>query len=428
MSLVCLALTTALAQPAVPGPHCGVALQEQFLQARDPQRLRKRQQLETLVNNQIREKAKQGARVAEDVYQIPVVVHVVHSNESGFVGGAGNTNISDEQIASQIQVLNEDYRRKSNTRGYNTNPAGADAGIEFYLARTDPNGNETSGITRTYYAARSSFNVFSTETDKLLLSQIAYWPSDRYLNIWVTTLGDGNVIGVAQYPEASNFPGLNPAENAATDGVFIDYRAFGLITSGARYVHNTYGRTATHEIGHWLGLFHTWGDAVCGDDYCADTPPAEGSNDTGTCNAIYSNCSGAQTRNLIEDYMDYSPDECMNIFTSDQKARMRAVLEVSPRRQTLIRSAGTLPTVQALAVSLSPNPAQSQTTLEVLLPGTQNFKIDIIDVAGRPVRTQQYRNYTSSLLALSTETLPTGVYIVKVSTDTESVARRLVVY
>src|SRR5690606_1243962 len=130
-----------------------------------------------------------------------------------------------------------------------------------------------------------------------LLAQISSWPSDAYLNIWVCTL-TADYLGYAQFPSVAGIPGLNEsqAEAAATDGVIIDYRYFGDTGAVEGNLYNR-GRTTTHEVGHWLGLLHIWGDARCGDDYCDDTPWAERSNETKTCDAIFSNCKGAVTQN-----------------------------------------------------------------------------------------------------------------------------------
>ncbi|WP_128543450.1 M43 family zinc metalloprotease [Larkinella soli] len=422
-------LMAAAQTPAFP-QRCGIVFREQTLESRDPRRSEKRRLLNEKIESYIRTQSEQApsARVGEVVYRIPVVVHVVHSNSSGFIGGTGNSNISDEQIASQIRVLNEDYRRMANTRGFNTNPIGADTGIEFYLARTDPDGSTSNGITRHYYPQRSSFDVYNASSgDDLLLSQIAYWPSDRYLNIWVTTLRN-DYLGYSQFPAAENYDGLNPTENELTDGVIIDYRYFGSEIGAVTSPTYRYGRTTTHEVGHWLGLIHTWGDDVCGNDYCNDTPPTEGPNQTTECPEKFSNCNGVRTRNQIENYLDYTPDACMNLFTQDQKARMRAVIEVSPRRQRVVKSSEPLPQTEKLTVNVFPNPAQSQTTLEVLFTGFQSFLVQVTDLAGRIVKTQRYTDSPSSSITIPLSTLQNGYYIVKVSTDKETTARRLLVY
>lgn len=408
--------------------RCGIVFREETLQKRDPQRLAKRLKLNERIEQLIQEQSNNPgrSRVGEVIYRIPVVVHVVHNNSSGFVGGANNSNISDEQIASQIRVLNEDYRRMADTRGFNTNPIGADTGIEFFLARTDTDGNQTSGITR-HYSQKTTFNVYDKSTgDDILLSQISYWPSDKYLNIWVTTLKN-EYLGYAQFPEAEGIDGLSSLENELTDGVIIDYRYFGSDIGAVTSRTYRYGRTTTHEVGHWLGLIHTWGDAVCGTDFCNDTPPTESANQTTECPEKFSNCNGTRTRNQIENYLDYTPDACMNLFTQDQRTRMRAVIEASPRRQRVVRSADPLPQTESLTVNVFPNPAQKQSTLEVLFTGFQSFQVDITDLSGRIIRSQNYTNYPSSSITIPLDALNRGVYFVKVHTDKETASRRLLI-
>ncbi|MBK9936096.1 MAG: zinc metalloprotease [Cytophagaceae bacterium] len=255
-----------------------------------------------------------SGRKEEKVIKIPVVIHVIHNNLAGIIGGKDNGNISDEQIYSQIKVLNEDYRKLANTPGFNSSPVGADMMIEFFLAKTDPTGKPTTGINRVYNS-KKEFDVFN---DNYLLSNLSYWDSAKYLNIWVTTLAD-NYLGYAEFP-GGNFDGLELEDiDAEIDGAIIDHHAFGRQIGTANDGVYTYGRTLTHEIGHWFGLIHTWGDEYCGTDYCEDTPPAERGNLGIKCNAIFSECKGTRTQNMIENFMDYTADSCMNIFTSDQK-------------------------------------------------------------------------------------------------------------
>ena len=410
--------------------RCGVVDHERILQQRDPNRLGQLNKLNRLI--QEAQEKNQSLRQAADetVYRIPVVVHVVHSNASNSIGGANNVNISDEQIISQIQVLNEDYRRKEGTNGFNTSPIGADAQFEFYLATTDPNGNATNGITRHYYAQKSSFNVFN---DDVLLSQIAYWPSNRYLNIWVTKVD--TYIGYTQFPTAADtLKGLPASSNEFTDGTIIDYRYFGkrigTVSTSSLYA---LGRTATHEIGHWLGLIHTWGDGNgCAEDYVADTPPTEDRSDVSkllNCNQTYSTCfNGQQTRDLVEDYMNYWPDACMNLFTAGQVARMRLVMTLSPRRAQLLKSvASPLTETEALTLSLYPNPTTTDPSVDVQLKGFQTFSVDLFDATGRQMRTYSYTNSPSTRVNLSVQGLASGVYIVRVKTGSEVASKRLLV-
>ncbi|WP_234733873.1 M43 family zinc metalloprotease [Tellurirhabdus bombi] len=426
-----LSILTARAQSlsteAVP-QRCGTAIYEQLLRQRDPHRVADQKRLNELIQGVLRQKAatKSGARVGEVTYRIPVVVHVVHNNAAGTVGGANNPNISDEQIISQIQVLNDDYRRREGTRGFNTNPVGADTGIEFVLAKLDPSGNTSTGITRHYYPQQSTFDIYQ---DDLLLSQIAYWPSDRYLNLWVAPLRN-DYLGYSQFPTAPAIPGISGERNELTDGVIIDYKNFGNATGTVTNPTYLYGRTATHEIGHWLGLLHTWGDAYCGEDYCEDTPPTESPNQTTQCTERFSTCNGVRTRNQIENYLDYSPDGCMNLFTKNQAERMRAVLEASPRRARLIRSVTVLPQPEQLTVNLSPNPnsKNEKTTLEVLFSGLSTFTVGIFDLLGRQVSAQQYTDSPSSAIDLPLHTFKNGVYLVKVTKGKETITRRLLIH
>jgi hypothetical protein len=285
---------------------------------------------------------------ASEVLQIPVIVHVVHNGET-----AGNgSNISAAQIQSQIDVLNEDFRKKLGSRGYNTHPDGADTKIEFVMAKVDPNGNllAEEGIHR-YDGGVATWNYRADIENTLKPATI--WDPTRYLNMWTvafgtvpTTLGGtGGLLGYAQFPETGGGAGITmgtggcaPATGAAsTDGVVMLYNVFGSLDAddGSFTISSTYdlGRTTTHEVGHWLGLRHIWGDGDCStDDYCGDTPQSDAANTS--CNEHFS-CG---SRDMVENYMDYTNDECMNIFTNDQTLRMRTVLTLADRRRELLSS------------------------------------------------------------------------------------------
>ena len=239
------------------------------------------------------------------VITIPVVVHVVYNN--------AQQNISYNQILSQIQVLNEDFRRL-NADTTNT-PAifqtvAADAEIEFCLAVQDPNGNYTTGVTRT----ATSVGSFSTGNRIKTTAQGGKdaWPTDKYLNIWVGNLGQ-SLLGYA------TFPGGNPT----FDGIVVNYRYFGRYGSAQVPFH--LGRTATHEVGHWLGLRHIWGDGGCGvDDNISDTPISDAANYN--CPQNHTSCGSLD---MVQNYMDYTDDGCMNIFTLGQKNKMRDILNIT---------------------------------------------------------------------------------------------------
>ncbi|UFH52373.1 M43 family zinc metalloprotease [Spirosoma sp. KNUC1025] len=432
-SFFCLVPSIVQAQTPTEVPmRCATFQLERILQQRNPGRLQQINELNQRIQKVQAEYGQLRRQADTTIYLIPVVVHIIHSTASGQIGGESNGNISDDQVLSQIQILNEDYRRKAGTNGYNTSSIGADAGIEFFLATTDPNGKPSTGITRHYYANKSSFDVLSYEDD-LLLSTIAYWPSDRYLNIWVTKVDNNNLGFTPQYPtitKSDTLQGLPVDTDKLTDGVIVDYRAFGKQTVSSYYKSYALGRTATHEIGHWLGLFHPDGpyDDPCGDDYIADTPPTDNLNQTSSCTDIYSNCSGKRTRELIENYMMYSPDACMNMFTAGQVARMRTVLAISPSRANLFSGSVTpITETEKLTINVYPNPTTTDPLLDVQLKGNQSFTVGVFDTSGRLLRTVSYADSPSTRLSLSINGLATGLYIVRVKTSTEMVSKRLLV-
>lgn len=336
----------------------------------------------------------------------------MHKNLAGTVGGANNGNITNEQIISQIDVLNEDYRRKEGTNGFNSDPAGADVNIEFRLAEIDPNGAPTVGITRTYHSNAS----FDVNSDDELLKSIILWPTDRYLNIWVTSLKN-KYLGYSQFPDGNGTPGLDANGGLAkTDGVVINHANFGRRIGTANAGVYRDGRTTTHEVAHWLGLLHTWGDEDCGDDYCADTPQISGPNNSTTCPELTSNCNGTTIRNMIENFLDYSPDQCMNIFTQDQKNRIRSVLAVSPRRRELVKNAASVLQAKNIALQLSPNPTEDILRIDMDAADLQkNITVEVVNTLGKLVLRAQYMN-PGEPISMDVRALPTGIYLIRVAT------------
>jgi hypothetical protein len=239
---------------------------------------------------------------------IPVVVHVVYNSAT--------ENISTSQVKSQIARLNKDYRAKNTDRTKTPQVwrgLVTDARIQFVLASKDPKGKATTGITRTK-TTRTSFgdddSVKSSAT-----GGVNAWPSDRYLNLWVCSLGDG-LLGYAQFPGGP----------AKTDGVVILNTAFG--TKGSVKAPFNLGRTATHEVGHWLNLRHIWGDTEhCeGTDFVSDTPNAQQPN-FGKPKFPHISCNNGPNGDMFMNYMDYVDDDSMCMFTTQQVARMNAALD-----------------------------------------------------------------------------------------------------
>jgi len=269
------------------------------------------------------------------VTRIPVVVHVVSNTAV--------QNISDAQIQSQIDVLNRDFRRTNpdvSTVPAAFQPVIADMQCEFFLATTDPAGNPTNGITRNTTAAASFSD--DNRVKSAATGGADPWPADRYLNLWVCLLG-GGLLGYAQFPGGP----------AATDGVVITYTAFGNIgTATAPY---NLGRTATHEIGHWLNLFHIWGDdqtACTGTDFVADTPNAAGPN-FGVPTFPHVTCSNGPNGDMFMNYMDYVDDRAMVMFTAGQLVRVNACLD-GPRA-SILTAAVSRPNPSGPVVAWGPN-------------------------------------------------------------------------
>jgi Pregnancy-associated plasma protein-A len=255
----------------------------------------------------------QAMRVAQKLITIPVVVHVVYRTDA--------ENISDAQVHSQIAALNRDYGLKNGDKSKVPAPFKslmANPNIQFALAAKDPNGKKTSGITRT------ATTVASFDPNNGVKSKrhggVDPWPTDRYLNLWACSLGSG-LLGYAQFPGGP----------AKTDGVVILNTAFG--TQGTATAPFNKGRTATHEVGHFLSLRHIWGDRndCSGNDFVADTPPAQAAN-FGKPNFPHITCNNGPTGDMFMNYMDYVDDAAMVMFSQGQVARMNATL-AGPRKK-----------------------------------------------------------------------------------------------
>jgi hypothetical protein len=310
---------------------------------------------------------------------IPVVVHIIHNGEPTGTG----INISDAQIFSQIDVLNKDYQRLNTDASLTPAEFQLVAGmlnVQFVLAKQDPEGLPSTGIVR-LKGTQTSWAL----ADDVKLKSLSYWNADDYLNIWVTNIDDPNgFVGYAKFP-ISTLPDLSSSPNdPLTDGVVIHYDAFGSSDDGAFNLDPKFnkGRTTTHEVGHFFGLYHIWGDdngSCSGTDYVADTPN-QGNNYNAQC-PVHPKVS-CSTNDMFQNYMDYTNDNCMNIFTAGQVSRMTTVLQNSPRRASLTISKGATPPI-SVAVNLG--------IKSITSPG-------LTSCAGSNIPTILIRNYGTSLV------------------------------
>ncbi len=316
-------------------------------------------------------------------YVITVIVHVLHTGQP--IGTYPN--LSQRQVASQIRVLNEDFNRTNVDRfnapvAFQNVGAGMTGGITFQLARRDPAGNllAEAGVHRQLIAAQPTYTMSYIDATIKPATMSAAWDNGSYLNMWTIPNpvsdppGSVGLYGYAQFPNSSGLVGIGSNNGTAnTDGLVMAATAFGsnytaggvLLPPADRFPNlpspSDKGRTATHELGHGLGLKHIWGSGTCGDDNCADTPTSQSPN----YNACFNNttpgqfhpkantCGTGTPDEMFENFMDYVDDRCMNMFTADQVLRMVTVMDVSPGRSTLTAASATVGSCPVGAIGLT---------------------------------------------------------------------------
>lgn len=386
-----------------------------------------------------------NAKKTSVVYNIPVIFHIIHSGQS--VGSGYN--ISQAQINSQIITLNQDFRKtNSDFNGTVTQPAfinaAADCEINFCAAKVSPTGvvlaepgierinTVTKGWTSPPYSGMSNSYIEGT------IKPGSSWDPTKYLNIWILAMNDG-VLGYAQFPTVpvstptiGDMSGQGGAAN--TDGVVFDYTCIGN-TGTAAYPFNK-GRTATHEIGHWLGLYHINGDSGCGNDYCSDTP-AQSSLTSGcpstTGGTSNSGCSASPNPpgKMYQNYMDYSDDRCLTMFTTNQKARMQACMQYCARRTSLATS--TVCSVVSVEENMSnvnmevyPNPTNGELYVDITTLDVQDFTISVVNTLGQTVKEVKQVQSNGGKIKIDLSDKNTGVYFVTVKSKSGSKVKRIV--
>lgn len=371
--------------------------------------------------NEIFERAKLAEGFNRDeVYTIPVVVHIVYDIDE--------KNVPDSVVYNQIASLNADFRRLNedadNVRD-TFNTIVGDTHIQFALASIDPEGNPTTGITRTETEVESFFDFVTIAEDVKSTADggIDPWDQEHYLNIWVCDMsifGFVNILGYATPPDGlDHWP--PDATTGLADGVVVQYQAFGAnnpvpLEIGAE-TYEVLGRTLTHEVGHYLGLRHIWGDGDCTEqDGVDDTPNAE-SQSSQDCDITKNTCVDdiadlGDLPDMVENFMDYSAESCQNSFTHGQIEIMRGVLEVE--RYELVNGGAEASVEEwntlAPEIKLYPNPASGPATL--IFEETGNYTVNILDETGKLMQTYRTNN---DINQLTLDGLSKGFYLIQIS-------------
>ena len=360
-----------------------------------------------------------------ETIRIPVVVHVLYKTE--------NQNLTDSLVKAQIDILNQDYARlnpDTNLTREIFKPVASATGIEFYLAQFDPSGAPTNGIIKKQTDVTSFFSLTNLDVMKSDANGGAdAWPTNQYLNIWVCNLSipilnDPLILGFATPPNsAPNWPAGSGATESQYDGVVIHYEVFGSNSNATGTLESVNrGRTLVHEVGHYLGLRHIWGDAGQGEDGCVvddglnDTPISAAANQQ-TCDYSMNSCNEGvdDFPDMIENYMDYSDENCLNMFSNQQADAMRFVVENF--RSDLLLS---LPnaSMQSPKVNVYPNPSNNKITVQHGISDL-NGNVEILDFCGKIVQSTKINKNDSSFGLIVSE-LASGSYFIRLNSKSGS--------
>jgi hypothetical protein len=380
-------------------------------------------------------KKRGGLLKADPIYTIPVVVHVVYNTPE--------QNLPDSVIIDQIEVLTNDYNRWNadtvNMRP-DFDPVKGNPGIRFKLAQIDPQGSATTGITRTQTATESfgSFAIFTGSfADLENVKSTANgghdpWDQGRYLNIWVCNMSlpllGPALLGYATPPSGlPNWP-TGQTTTGLSDGVVIQYQAFGsnnpVPIQFGQTAYEVAGRTCVHEVGHYLGLRHIWGDGDCAqEDGIDDTPNADSQSNQDcdfTRNTCTDNIVGTDLPDMVENYMDYSAETCQNSFTEGQVQLMHGVLE-DQRYDLVHNNPAAVPSIAVLELEVFPNPVS--TVLTIRSSNTEELDLTLSDVNGRSVQTSRMINGTHTL---SLQDLEKGIYQLRIGNSRSFAIKQIV--
>lgn len=398
--------------------RCGTDAHQAALEQNDPSVRLKRQQSEQQINKIVADNPNYKTGM---IVTIPVVFHILYTNAA--------QNISDNYIFEQLDVLNDDFARLNadavNTRSQ-FQSVGANTQIQFCLAQRTPAGAATNGIVRVSYTGSFPSNPPTVSPE---------WDHTRYLNIYVGDLG-GGLLGYANFPPGS----------VGNDHVVLLYSAVGGPNLPGSALPYHLGRTATHEIGHYFNLYHTFESGCAGltanncttsGDRICDTPPVGNptfgcpTNNPNTCTET-SPFPPPYTSNMVdmyENYMDYSDDACMNIFTLGQSARMNAA--ITGPRSLLITSLGCTPVgmnelLDENAVTVMPNPSPGMYEIALNLPSKTKVEMTLTDVSGKIIFNEVIDYPVTTKHSIDITNKSNGIYQLRIQTANGYLMRRLV--
>ena len=382
----------------------------EHMKAEDPELEQRMIQLEKELQHWI-ENNQEYINNSKEIITIPVVVHVVYK--------VAAQNISDAQVFSQIDVLNEDFQRL-NADTFKTpsifKSVAANCQIQFCMAQQTPTGAWTNGIERRQTTV-TSFTDANNYVKYYNTGGLNIWDRNKYFNIWVCNLSDG-LLGYAQFP----------GQSSATDGIVINYSNFG--RTGLLASPFNKGRTATHETGHWLSLYHIWGDdngACTGTDYINDTPNQA---DLHYDCPSFPQSSCGNTSDMFMNYMDYTDDACMNLFTNLQKNRMIGVMNTSRaslKTSQMCNVLGVTPNENIRGAMVFPNPAASSISVRAFLNNPEKAVIRLFDLRGRLILSSEL-GFSSEISAeIDVSSLERGIYIVEIQSGNTKVSRRVAI-
>ena len=420
--------------------RCGTAEYLEKMKAEDPTLAERIRQDESTIRQMAQQQSNLRTNGVNTVIMIPVVFHVLYKTTG--------ENISDARIIDQVATLNKDYARMNSDSIHNV-PAPwrtlcANTNIQFGLARRDPNGNATNGIVRVPVTA-SGFDLLSNQNAKYTsMGGDDAWPRGSYLNVWVVNFNgsSSSLLGISQFPN----------QTAATDGCCVLYTTVGGNTNHGTEPGYNLGRTLTHEVGHWLGLYHTWGDDDNQDGSCSSPSECSGSdNVTDTPNQGEENygtpsfpqidcCSSSTTVNntgdpingvMFMNYMDYVNDNWMNMFTQGQSTSMHNI--ISQFRSTIPTSNGLDSIIGiekinqlVLDVSIFPNPAANSVTVSCQLTKTSDLTVSLSNLLGETLYATELKNVLDVNLPIDLSCMANGVYNLSLRNNDGVINRKVV--